>query len=239
MLFIYPAMHPCCCCSMYLMAVAIFSSERNSYEEVITCSMRYKCAFLFLLSLLTPSVNSHFCEVCFGFLIQRHGKDGKMKTSHLVRVVLHGKKNNINDILHRSGVAIKAQTVNHVWQSAVKTTALFVLLCLSWIRSLAFSLCAGESAMRRSFRVWGHGLHLGQAGVGRAQRWGGTRQGLQQRRRLHRSVRERMSIKSSLLHFTQLIAQRGPITPPAHTIYILIVTAHGTSAECKVLQFRQ
>lgn len=156
-----------------------------------------------------------------------------------LRVVLHGKKNNINDILHRSGVAIKAQTVDHVWQSAVKTTALFVLLCLSWIRSLVFSLCAGESAMRRSFRVWGHGLHLGQAGVGRAQRWGGTRQGLQQRRRLHRSVRERMSIKSSLLHFTQLIAQRGPITPPAHTIYILIVTAHGTSAECKVLQFRQ
>lgn len=83
MLFIYPALHPCCCCSMYLMAVAIFSSERNSYEEVITCSMRYKCAFLFLLSLLTPGVNSHFCEVCFGFLIQRHGKDGKMKTSHL------------------------------------------------------------------------------------------------------------------------------------------------------------
>lgn len=59
MLFIYPALHPCCCCSMYLMAVAIFSSERNSYEEVITCSMRYKCAFLFLLGLCCMEKKQH------------------------------------------------------------------------------------------------------------------------------------------------------------------------------------
>lgn len=54
------------------------------------------------------------------------------------------------------------------------------------VRCLSF-LGPGESAMRRGSRVWGHGLHLSQAGVGRAQRWGGTRQGLQQRRPLHRS----------------------------------------------------
>ena len=81
-------------------------------------------------------------------------------------------------------------TVAHIWDAMSIT--LTVKTTKQW-RCFFFNdvcLCSrpGESAMRRGVRVWGHGLHLGQAGVGRAQRWGGTRQGLQQRRPLHRSV---------------------------------------------------
>lgn len=99
-----------------------------------------------------------------------------------------------------------------------------------------FCFCpgTGESAMRRGFREWGHGLHLSQAGVGRAQRWGGTREGLQQWRPLCRSVHTHTRAcvhKTSRLPFSVLTGQLRPVTPSVLPIYRLHYHSEASARE--------
>lgn len=87
--------------------------------------------------------------------------------------------------------------------------------------------------MRRGFREWGHGLHLSQAGVGCAQRWGGTREGLQQWRPLCRSVYTHTHVHQNFTapFFSLLTTQLRPVTPSSTSRYMVFIMSLRPLAE--------